>query len=613
MRMFVRSLALLLAPWMFSTAAFPQALDPEALYKANCAMCHDVTGASRAPSRAVLQRASPEIILDALETGIMKEQGSKLPLPARRMLAEYLTGKKLGTQVPMAGRCEGSPPAFRMEGPSWNGWGAGEANLRFQPDPGIQPAQLGSLKLKWAFGFPNTGAVSGQPSFAGGRVFVGSVNRHVYSLDARSGCYYWDYEATAGVRTAPTVVALPGEAGRLVFFADLRARAYAVDADSGRLVWKVLVDDGPYSQVTGAPIYYAARLFVPISAGPEDGQTLNPKYACCKARGAMAALDAATGKLLWKTSTIAEEPKLRGKNGAGAEQWGPSGASIWSSPTVDAERGVLYAGTGDNHSAPLTGTSDAMLAFALDTGKIVWSRQLAGGDTFNMSCVTADTTNCPSAEAPDFDIGSSPNLVKLASGKRVLAVGQKSGILWGLDPDHGGAVLWKVAVGKGGKLGGIQWGTASDGTNAYAAVSDMDFVDPVYRPGKPLIRDPEKGGGLFAIQLATGEKVWNAPAQPCAGRKGCSPAQSAAVTAIPGAVFSGSADGHMRAYATSNGKILWDFDTAREFPTVNGVKANGGSLDAAGPTVAGGMLFVTSGYGNWGGLPGNVLLAFGVE
>lgn len=609
----MRPFALLLAPWMLSTAAFAQVPDPEALYKTHCAMCHDVTGASRAPSRAVLERTSPEIILDSLETGIMKLQGTKLPLPERRVLAEYLTGKKLGTQVKMAGRCEGSPSAFRLDGPSWNGWGAGETNLRFQPDPGIKPAQLGSLKLKWAFGFPNTGVAYGQPSVAGGRVFVASSNRHVYALDARSGCYYWDYEATAAVRTAPTVAALPGEPRRLVLFADQRARAYAVDADTGKLIWKVVVDDGPYSQVTGAPTYHAARLYVPISAGPEDGQTLNPKYACCKARGAMAALDAATGKLLWKTPVIAEEPTLRGKNSAGAEQWGPSGASIWSAPTVDAERGILYAGTGDNHSAPLTATSDAILAFALDTGKIVWSRQLNVGDTFNMSCVAVDTTNCPKADAPDFDIGSSPNLVKLANGKRVLAVGQKSGILWGLDPDQGGNVLWKVAVGKGGKLGGIQWGTASDGANAYAAVSDLDFVDRVFRLGKPLVRNPEKGGGLFAIQLATGEKVWSAPPQPCAARKGCSPAQSAAVTVIPGVIFSGSVDGHMRAYSTTDGKILWDFDTAREFPTVNGVKANGGSIDAAGPTVAGGMLFVTSGYGNWGGLPGNVLLAFAVE
>jgi polyvinyl alcohol dehydrogenase (cytochrome) len=598
------SFLLMLAPLGFS-----QSPDPEALYKANCAVCHDATGTGRAPSRAVLQRNSPEIIVDALEAGIMKQQGEKLSAAERRSLAEFLTGKKLGTATPMSGLCEGTPPAFHMDGPAWNGWGASEANLRYQPDPGIAVEQIGKLKLKWAFGFPNTGVSFGQPSIVGGRVFVASANRHVYSIDARTGCYYWDYEATSGVRTAPTVAALPGEPRRFaVFFGDARARAYAVDAESGKLIWKVVVDDGPYERITGAPTHYKGRLFVPISS-TEDGQTLNPKYACCISRGAVAALDAATGRLLWKTYTV-DEPKLQGKNSAGAGSWGPSGAPIWSSPTIDPERGVVYAGTGDNHSAPLTATSDAMIAFALDTGKIVWSRQLTSGDTFNIACVGMDKTNCPRLDAPDVDIGSSANLVKLADGKRVLVVGQKSGVVWGLDPDQQGAVLWKVAAGQGGKLGGIQWGAASDGKSVYAAISDLAFQEELIRPGKALEPNPEKGGGLVAIQVATGEKVWKAAPQPCSTRKGCSPAQSAAVSVIPGAVFSGSVDGHLRAYSTADGKIIWDYDTARDFDTVNGVKANGGSLDAAGPTIAGGMLFVSSGYGSWGGYPGNVLLAF---
>jgi polyvinyl alcohol dehydrogenase (cytochrome) len=240
----------------------------------------------------------------------------------------------------------------------------------------------------------------------------------------------------------------------------------------------------------------------------------------------------------------------------------------------------------------------------------VWSRQLTSGDTFNIACVGMDKTNCPKLDAPDVDVGSSANLVKLADGKRVLVVGQKSGVVWGLDPDRQGAVLWKVAAGQGGKLGGIQWGAASDGKNVYAAISDLAFEEELIRPGKALMPNPEKGGGLVAIQVATGEKMWKAAPQPCSTRKGCSPAQSAAVSVIPGAVFSGSVDGHLRAYSTADGKIVWDFDTAKDFDTVNGVKANGGSLDAGGPTIAGGMLFVSSGYGSWGGFPGNILLAF---
>jgi polyvinyl alcohol dehydrogenase (cytochrome) len=603
---------LALVSLIFVPLSFGQAPDPEALYKANCAMCHDATGAGRAPSRAGLQQTSPEIIVDALEAGIMKQQGAKLSAAERISLAEFLTAKKLGTQTQMSGRCEGNPPALRTDGPAWNGWGASEANLRYQPDPGFSAEQVGNLKLKWAFGLPNTGVAYGQASVVAGRVFVASANRHVYSLDAHTGCYYWDYEATSGIRTAPTVAALAGEPKRYaVFFGDARARAYAVDAETGKLIWKTVVDEGPYERITGAPTHYKGRLYVPLSS-TEDGQTLNPKYACCISRGGVAALDAATGRLLWKTYSV-DEPTLRGKNSVGAEAWGPSGAPIWSSPTVDAERGVVYAGTGDNHSAPLTTTSDAMLAFSLDTGKIVWSRQLTSGDTFNIACVGMDKTNCPRLDAPDVDIGSSANLVKLSNGKSILVVGQKSGVVWGLDPDHRGAVLWKVEAGKGGKLGGIQWGAASDGKNVYAAISDLAFVEELIRPGKPLSPNPEKGGGLVAIQVATGETMWKAAPQPCSTRKGCSPAQSAAVSVIPGVVFSGSVDGHLRGYSTKDGKIIWDYDTARDFETVNGVKANGGSLDAAGPTIAGGMLFVSSGYGAWGGYPGNVLLAFEVK
>jgi polyvinyl alcohol dehydrogenase (cytochrome) len=315
-----RSCIYILASLILCTAGFGQPSGPEAIYKTNCAVCHDATGVGRAPSRAVLQRTSPEIVLDSLEAGIMKQQGAKLTGAERSILAEYLTGKKFGTQTPMAGRCEGTPAKFQMEGPSWNGWGAGAANLRFQPNPGISPSQVSRLKLKWAFGFPNSGSASAQPSIVGNRVFVSNTNRHVYSLDGRTGCYYWDYEATAGVRTAPTVVALPGQEQRhVVFFGDQRARAYAVDAETGKLLWKVVVDDSPYSMITGALKYYQGRLFVSISAG-EDGQTLNPKYACCKSRGAVASLDAAGGRLLWKTYTT-DEPSLQGKNKAGAEQW----------------------------------------------------------------------------------------------------------------------------------------------------------------------------------------------------------------------------------------------------------------------------------------------------
>jgi polyvinyl alcohol dehydrogenase (cytochrome) len=325
----------------------------------------------------------------------------------------------------------------------------------------------------------------------------------------------------------------------------------------------------------------------------------------------VSALDAANGNLLWQTHTIAETPSVVAKTAEGKEVWGPSGAGIWSSPTVDSQAHVLYVTTGDNYSAPATPTSDAVLALDLDSGKIVWSRQFTEGDVFNLACITRHDPSCKPDTGPDFDFGSSPILMALSGGKRTLIAAQKSGMIYALDPDHRGQLLWKARAGKGGSLGGIQWGPATDGRTIFAAISDLAFLkseDPT-----KLNINPEVGGGLAAYAVDSGREEWKAPAASCGERRPCSPAQSAAVTAIPGVVFSGSLDGHLRAYSAAGGKVLWDFDTERSFDTRNGVAANGGSLDVAGPVVAEGMVFVVSGYPAYGGKSGNALLAFTTE
>jgi polyvinyl alcohol dehydrogenase (cytochrome) len=319
----------------------------------------------------------------------------------------------------------------------------------------------------------------------------------------------------------------------------------------------------------------------------------------------VAALRIKDGSQVWKTYTIREKPKQTGKN-----QWGPSGASIWGAPTIDAKRGLLYVTTGDNFSAPATNLSDAVVALELATGRIAWSRQTTPGDVWNSSC--SQKNDCP---GPDYDYGSSVLLEKDGNGRELLLAGQKSGVVYALDPDKKGEVVWQVRVAKGGINGGVQWGMASDGQRVYAASSDVvrmpgsnsDRFDP--RP-RPL--DSAQGGGLTALRISSGEKVWYTPPAGCNDRPGCSPAQSAAVTAIPGVVFSGSLDGHLRAYSAEEGKVLWDFDTVREYQTVNGVSGSGGSLNGPGPVVVGGMLFVNSGYGR-AGIAGNVLLAFAPE
>ena len=575
------------------------------LYAKNCAACHEALSPPN-QNHTVLGAMGSQHIVHALANGSMKVQGASLSTADRTAIAEYLTGKPAAMSSSAgAGLCSAAPPKS-FAGPQWNGWGVDLENSRFQTaeGAGLSAAQIPNLKLKWAFGFPGDIGAYSQPVVAGGRVFIGSAGGKVYSIDAASGCTYWSFDAGSGVRSAITIG--PGD---IAYFGDTHASVYALDANTGKLIWKTLVEEHPYARVTGGPKLYEGRLYVPV-ASRDEWVSMDPMFECCKFRGSVVALDAKTGKQIWKTYTIADAPKPIGKSKGGTQLWGPSGGGVWNSPTIDTKRKVLYIGTGDAYSQPAPPTSDAILALSLSTGKIVWTKQITEGDAFNGNCITAKPTTCPDKMGPDSDFGSSAILRTLPSGRRVLVIGQKSGVVHALDPDKDGQIVWQTRVGKGGLLGGIQWGPAADAEVIYAALSDINLLPEV----GGLQPDPKAGGGLFAIQIATGEKMWSVlPSPDDCKTEHCSPAQSAAVTVVPGAVFSGSLDGHLRAYSTKDGKILWDCDTAREYETVNKVAARGGSLDGAGPAVAGGMVFVNSGYGYFNAMPGNVLLAFDVE
>ena len=595
------ALICLLAASVMIFAAPPDGAD---LYAKNCAICHETLTVIQ--NHLALKSMTPEYIVRVLSNGAMRTQAARLSKEERGAIAEYLTGKSLPPPVdPSVGRCPGPPPKS-FSGPQWNGWGVDAENSRFQPADaaGLTAQQVPQLKLKWAFGFPGDFSAFAQPTIAGGRVFVGSPGGVVYSLDAATGCTYWRFEAASGVRNAVAI-----GPGNIAYFGDLHAAVYALDAATGSLLWKTSVEEHPAARVSGTPKLYEGRLYVPV-ASREEWLSADSRYECCKFRGSVVALDAKTGKQIWKTYTIAEPAKPQGKGKTGTQLWGPSGVGVWSSPTIDAKNKLLYVGTGDGYSDPPTPYSDSILALDLSTGKIVWAKQLTQGDVFNGNCIQAKQGTCPPDVGPDADFGSSPILRTLPSGRRVLIAGQKSGVVHALDPDKKGEILWQTRVGKGGMLGGIQWGPAADKDTAYVALSDIGLIPAP----EGVIPDPKAGGGIFAIQLATGEKLWSAlpPEEGCKTPR-CSPAQSAAVTAIPGVVFSGSVDGHLRGYSTKDGKIVWDFDTVRDYETVNHVPAKGGSLDGPGPAIAGGILVVNSGYAYFNGLPGNVLLAFGVE
>jgi len=615
------------------TAAIPAAQAPqattqqgEALYGERCAMCHDA-GVSRAPNRDGLNRLTPDAIRQALTTGSMSAQAAGLTPAQVDSLARLLGRVASASGTTGSTACSASATAFADDRPRWNGWGVTPAQHRFQPAAMAQLTanQVPRLKLKWAFGFPGVTRAFAQPTVVGGRVFVGSAAPLVYSLSADTGCQYWAFKTEAPVRAAITIGSRTVNGSRqwVAYFADQRANIYAVDAVSGQQLWKRQVESYPGATITSSPTLAGDALYVGTSSADEV-LGANAKYECCKFRGSVSAIDAATGEVRWKSYTIPEEPKPVRKNAQGVQLWGPSGAGVWSSPAVDAQRGVVYVTTGDSYSDPPASTSDAFIAFDLKTGKLLWSRQTTPNDAFNIACALPEAfqVNCPQAKGPDFDFGSSPMLIDLPNGRRALIAGQKSGVVHAVDPDRGGEILWQTAIGKGSALGGVQWGTAFDGSRVYAALSDVQTepvpagtpgAQPSGLGGGATRLNPRAGGGLFAINPQNGEIVWKTPHPGCGDRPGCSPAQSAAVTAIPGIVLSGGLDGHLRGYSSDKGAIVWDVDTAQKYETVNGVPANGGSIDGPGPVVAGGIVFVNSGYAIFGGMPGNVLLAFTVD
>jgi len=585
-----------------SANAWAQSSDGARVFRESCATCHAGAAEARAPSPDALRARTPQAIVDSLVTGAMRPQGARLSGAERRAVAEFLTGKSIEGDVSGAstGRCATSTPfPDPARGPRWPGWSPLTTNTRLQTadQAGLAAADLPRLTLKWAFGFPDASVAWAQPTIAGGRVFVGSQNGTVYSLDAKTGCIRWTFGAAGGVRTAIAVGPGEGPARHIVYFGDTGANAYALDAETGQRLWARRVDDHPSARVTGSPTLHEGRLYVPV-ASYEEAQGADPQYPCCTFRGSLVALDAASGAVVWKTYMIADAPQRRGSSSTGVPLWGPSGAGIWSAPTIDTARRAVYVATGNAYSAPASASSDAVVALDLATGAIRWIRQVTPNDLYVSGC-RAGNPNCPETLGPDHDFGSPPVLAR-AGPRDVIVIGQKSGIAFGMDPDRNGEVLWQYRAGQGGTLGGIEWGAAVDEERAYFAVSDITTPQP---------------GGIHAVSLASGTRVWFTPPPPptCGSGRGCSGAQSAAVTAIPGAVFSGSNDGSLRAYSTTTGKVLWEFDTNREFNSVNGVTARGASLIGPGAAVAGGMVYVNSGYGAFGGRPGNVLLAFGLE
>ncbi len=586
-------------------------------YYSNCAHCHENAELPNAPRTDVLRKMPPERIYDVLTTGTMKTITAAVSDQDKRLIAEWLAGRKMdtgriGAVESMPNACQSNEPIADLSAPGWNGWGVDLHNTRRQSarEAGLSPGQVSRLELKWAFGFPGATALY-STAVIDGRLYASSNAGYVYSLDAATGCVHWSFRALASVRTGFTIgrIGQPDAEKMAVFFGDIHGTAYAVDANDGELLWKTLTDPHPLSRITGSPVLHDGRLYVPVTS-LEESDSAQADYACCTFRGFVTALDATTGRHLWKTYTIAEEPRVVGRNSRGKDMLAPAGAGVWVTPAVDAKRRALYFGTG-NAFAGLPKTSDAVMALNMDTGKVLWTMQAHPADVWHGSCLQTvpgryppagprpvrndnappyPPENCPEQTGPDWDFASSPSLATTADGQDILIAPQKEGLVWALDPDTG-AVLWKQDVAReiAGGRGETLFGQAVDYENAYFGLVS---------------------GGVVALDLKTGEEVWYKPFEAPEGRENLR-GVVAAVTLIPGVVFTGARDGMLRAVSARNGQLLWEFDTKRAFETVNGVEATGGSVASGGITVANGMIFVGSGYpGFQGGDPGNVLLGF---
>ena len=595
------------------TDAVEAVSDGQRLYAEYCASCHN-RAVYKAPHFIMLNMMTPETILDSMN-GIMATQSADLNDEQKRVIAEFITGRALGTSVQAsAPRCD--EPSIDLRAPRRQvGFGFDPYNTRFQPQAagGLQIDNIGGLELRWAFAYPRAIQARSQPTVAAGSVFVGSHDGSVFALDAETGCVRWQYQADAEVRT-PVIVSdwdtSDPEAAPLAFAADILARVSALDARTGELIWTVRVDDQPNATITGAPSLHDGRLYVPVSS-LEVASAADPTYACCTFRGALVALDANTGEQVWKSYTIDETPSEIGKTSVGTAIFAPSGAPIWNSPTIDASRGRLYIGTGENYTSPAGATSDAIIAFALEDGRKLWVNQATAGDAWNVGCLsdyTDNPANCPEENGPDFDFAASPILLDVDADTQLLVAGQKSGDVLAIDPDNGETV-WRTKVGRGGVQGGVHFGMAVGEGRIYVPMNDMEYPEDVTRykfttPPRP---------GLFALDPLTGRELWASPAQSRCRESDqyCDPGISAAITAIPGGVIAGHLDGALRAYSGADGKVLWEHDTRAEVETVSGATASGGSMSGGGPVVANSWLYVNSGYGLFFHMPGNVLLAFG--
>ena len=572
-----------------------------------CATCHE-GAVAKAPHREMLYLLTPEAHYSAMTEGVMAMQAASLTDKEKIEVAEFLGGQPMGTAsiVPLP-TCAEAIKFNVNDVPEHNNWGV-ETNQRAisSYDSGISESEITNLEPLWALKLPDSNRLRSQPALAGGLLFIGSHSGGVYAFDQKSGCQVWHFKTAGEVRTGIAVdswKAGNSSAEPQIYFGDAIGNVYAVKARSGKLVWRDRADKHPNATITGAPALHDGVLYTPVSS-LEVQLAVNPYYECCTGRGSVVAYEALTGKRKWKTFTIPEEPTVQYVNEAGTDMYGPSGSTVWNSPTIDVHRNQLYVGTGENMSSPADHTSDAVFAIDLTTGEVNWIYQATVGDAWNTACDTRTPQSCPEENGPDFDFGAGTMLVTTDSSRQLVVAGQKSGDVHAVDPDTG-ELVWKTRVGRGGIQGGVHFGMAAEGGKIYVPISDGPDGREYEMPAKP---------GLHALDAATGEILWYsaAPDDICQGRNFCDPGIGQAISVISGQVFAGGMDGVMRAHDADSGEVLYQIDTTRSYDTITGESTSGGSFGGgSGATANNGLLVLSSGYGIYNHMPGNLLLVLG--
>jgi polyvinyl alcohol dehydrogenase (cytochrome) len=449
----------------------------------------------------------------------------------------------------------------------WPMYGRDLAGSFYNPhEKKITPATVARLRQKWVF--ETGGDVSSMPIVVGNVVYFGSWDGKEYAVDAATGKELWHYDCEVSSRSG----AAYGDG--LLFFGDIAGRLYALDAKTGSFKWKVKIDPHKDTVATSSPIYHNGRVYIGVSSHEEGAIMKDRNYQCCTFRGGVAAYDAKTGKQIWRYYTIPETPSPQGKDKKDKTMIGPAGGAVWSTVSVHPRENRVYVSTGNQYTGPASKYPNAIIALDMATGKVVWVNQATPGDIWTFDC-----RNNPDCKDMDVDFGAVPLTFKGPGGRQLVGAGQKSGWFYALDAKDG-SLVWKQQVGKGGKLGGVEFGNATDGERVYVGVSDIP-----------------RQGNITAMDAATGEILW----QTVAPDKG---ANFGPVT-ITGTgddrlVFAGTNKNFIRAYNAKDGKILWEFDT-------------GGAV-GGGASIVDGVVYVGSGYQFLGvGKPNNKLYAFSID